>query len=68
MDEPYAQILARLRELREGFAEWHRVGMDALRRGDLSALDAAVRAESDLIDEQRRLLTELKASTPPPRD
>jgi hypothetical protein len=60
MDERQQQTLARLRELRAGYADWHRTGMDALERGDWQALDAAVRAESDIIQEQMRLLSELK--------
>ena len=53
--------LERLRELKAQFDEVHRQGMDALRAGDYSALDAAIRAEKAILDEQSALLKEQRA-------
>jgi len=39
----------------------HVTGMDALKRGDLDALDAAIKAEAKLIDEQEQISIELRA-------
>ena len=59
-NEARLQKLARLRELRADFAHLHRIGMDALERRDFSALSAAIKAEAEIIQEQRRLLQHLR--------
>jgi len=53
--------LERLRELKAQFDAAHRQGMDALRTGNYPALDAAIRAEKAILDEQSTLLKEQQA-------
>jgi len=53
--------LERLRELKAQFDVVHRQGMEALRVGDYSALDAAIRAEKAILDEQSVLIREQRA-------
>ncbi|HET9833416.1 MAG TPA: DUF5320 domain-containing protein [Vicinamibacterales bacterium] len=50
--------LERLRELKALFDAAHRKGMAVLRAGDYSALDAAIRAERAILEEQSALLKE----------
>ena len=59
--EQQRQKLARLRQLRADYAAWQRLGMDALERGDLDALQAAIKGESDIIVEQTQLLHDVIA-------
>lgn len=54
--------MERLRELRARYRELHHVGMDALDRHDFVALDAAIRGEREIIDEQMRLVAEIRES------
>lgn len=51
--------MAQLRELRDDYSEWHRAGMRALEKNDLQALEAAIKAERDIIDKQSALLRDL---------
>jgi hypothetical protein len=53
--------LERLRELKARFDAAHQEGMEALRTGDYSALDEAVRAEKAILEEQSVLLKEEQA-------
>jgi hypothetical protein len=53
--------LKRLRELKAKFDAVHQQGMRGLKAGDYSALDAAVRAEKEILDEQSRLIKEQQA-------
>jgi hypothetical protein len=48
--------LERLRELKAQFDAAHRKGMAALQAGDHSALNAAIRAEKAILEEQSVLL------------
>jgi hypothetical protein len=43
------------------YREQHRCGMKALERHDFAALEAAIRGEREIIEEQMRLLEELRA-------
>jgi hypothetical protein len=53
--------LKRLRGLKAEFDAAHRQGMNALKAGDYSALEAAILAERAIIDEQAALLKEAHA-------
>ena len=48
--------MIRLRELRVQYGECHRAGMAALERHDVDALDAAIKAEAEILREQLHLL------------
>lgn len=52
--------VTRLRALRARFSEAHRAGREALARRDYSALYGSMRTESAIIDEQQRVIIELR--------
>lgn len=55
--------LKRLRELKAQFDAVHQNGMNGLKAGDYAALDAAIRAEKAIIEEQSALLKEAEAES-----
>jgi len=61
VDDRREELMHRIEELRARFMQCHVTGMDALKRGDLDALDAAIKAEAKLIDEQEQISVELRA-------
>ena len=56
-----SERLKRLRELKAQFDAVHRQGMAALRSGNYSGLDAAIRAEKAILDDQYALIKEQQA-------
>ena len=60
MTNEQQQRLARIRELRVSYMQWHHAGMAALERRDFDALGDAIRAEAAILDEQKRLLAMLE--------
>jgi len=63
VNEALRAVMAQLRELRSHFADVHRLGVEALDRHDLAGFDAAIHAESAIIDELRRLIAEFRSVT-----
>lgn len=49
-----------MRQLRESYDEWHRMGLAALKRRDFSSVTDAIRAETAIIREQRRVMDGVK--------
>ena len=60
VDAEHPERFGRIRQLRESFEEWHRLGMAAFQRGDLASFCDAIEAESALIREHARVMDELK--------
>lgn len=56
----HKDTLARLHELRAGFADVHRRGMECLERRDFKGLDEVLKAERQLIEEQASLIQQLR--------
>ena len=54
-------VLRRIRRLREQYFEAHRKGMTALWQRDLDALSEAIEAERKILDQQKQLITVLRA-------
>jgi len=54
----HGERLKHLRELKAQFDTAHQRGMKALTTGDYVALDAAIRAEKAILDEQSALIKE----------
>jgi hypothetical protein len=61
MDADNELRLAQIRALRTNYAEWHRAGVQALECGNLEALDAAIKAERDIILRQAEVMRDLMA-------
>ena len=59
-DEERDEIVRKLRELREVYADAHRLGMECLERHDLEGFDQALRTEARLIEEQATLIKQLR--------
>jgi hypothetical protein len=51
----YRDVVVRFRELRRQFEVVHKDAMDALERGDYSALGEAIRREGEILKQQRAL-------------
>ena len=62
MDAAYRERFNRMRQLRESYEEWHRVELAALKRRDFPSVSDAIRAETAIIREQRRVINGLKES------
>ena len=56
MDAAQRERLNRIRQLRESYEEWHRLGVAALARGDFHSVADAAQAESTIIREQKRVI------------
>lgn len=59
VDAGHHEQFGRIRQLRESFEEWHRLGIAAFQRGDLASYSDAIRAENALIRERLRVMGEL---------
>ena len=60
MDAGQPERFGRIRQLRESYEEWHRLGVAAFQRGDLASFSDAIDAESVLIREHSRVMDELR--------
>ena len=60
MDAVRLERFDRMRRLRESYEEWHRLGVAALKRRDFSSVTDAIRAETAIIREHRRLMNGLE--------
>ncbi|HET9270779.1 MAG TPA: hypothetical protein VFO31_21525 [Vicinamibacterales bacterium] len=60
VDAGHPERFGRIRQLRESYEEWHRLGIAAFQRGDLASFSDAIDAESALIREHSRVIDELK--------
>jgi len=56
MDPASLGRFVRLYQLRESFAEWHRVGVAGAKRGDVASTRDAIRYQAEIIRELNQLV------------